>query len=204
VATGTIGGGVAGGLPTTAAQTEGPPAEVISLTNARRAEGGCGPVAAQGELARAAQGHADDMAANDYFDHQSQDGRSPGDRAAAQGYTGNGWGENIAQGQQTPADVVEGWMNSEGHRANIMNCDWTSIGVGYNAEARTWVQVFGAGDDDESAPPAPAPEAPAPAPEAPGDDEGDDGMPGDDDGDDEGAPEAAPATPVDREPTYTG
>jgi uncharacterized protein YkwD len=193
-------GTIAAAVPAAAApaQTEGPAAEVITLTNARRADAGCGPVNAQAELTRAAQGHAQDMAANGYFDHTGQDGRAPWDRAGDEGYTGNGVGENIAQGYQTPTDVVQGWMESQGHRENIENCGWTSIGVGYDDASKTWVQVFGSGDDDPS---APAPEAPTPdpveTPDAPAPGDEDDGMPGD-------RPEARPATPVEREPDYTG
>jgi uncharacterized protein YkwD len=84
------------------------------------------------------------MAANDYFDHTSQDGRSPTDRAAEQGYEG-GVGENIAAGYPDADAVMEGWMNSEGHRANILNCDYDVIGIGVADRDGTlyWVQNFG-------------------------------------------------------------
>lgn len=124
--------------------TSGPVAEVISLTNARRASAGCGPVTAQRQLTRAAQLHADDMAANGYFSHTGQDGRAPWDRARAEGYTGRSMGENIARGYQTARAVLDGWMGSSGHRANIENCTWRHIGVGYHAGTKTWVQMFGA------------------------------------------------------------
>jgi uncharacterized protein YkwD len=129
--------------PTAAPSRPGPAAEVVSLTNARRAAAGCGPVASQPQLTRAAQIHADDMAANDYFAHSSQDGRAPWDRARQQGFTGRGIGENIARGYATPRAVVDGWMGSSGHRANIENCAYRSIGVGYHAGTKTWVQLFG-------------------------------------------------------------
>jgi uncharacterized protein YkwD len=146
LAAGTI--GCAGAAPpppptTTTTPAPTPAAEVVSLTNARRAAAGCGPVASQPQLARAAQGHADDMAAHGYFSHTGRDGSAPWDRARAQGYTGSGIGENIAQGYPTAAAVVDGWMNSSGHRANIENCAYGSIGVGYHAATKTWVQVFG-------------------------------------------------------------
>ena len=128
---------------TTAPRPVGAAAEVVSLTNARRAAAGCGPVASQAQLTRAAQGHADDMAAHGYFSHTGRDGSAPWDRARAQGYTGNGIGENIAQGYPSAAAVVEGWMNSSGHRENIENCSWRNIGVGYHAGTKTWVQLFG-------------------------------------------------------------
>jgi uncharacterized protein YkwD len=128
---------------TTAPPRSGPAAEVVSLTNARRAAAGCGPLASQAQLTRAAQLHADDMAANNYFAHTSQDGRAPWDRAQAQGFTGRGIGENIARGYPTARAVVDAWMNSSGHRANIENCAYRSIGVGYHAATKTWVQLFG-------------------------------------------------------------
>ena len=118
-------------------------AEVVSLTNARRAEAGCGPATPQPQLTRAAQLHADDMAENDYFSHTSRDGRAPWDRAREQGYTGRSIGENIARGYPTARAVMDGWMGSGGHRANIENCSWRHIGVGYDAGTRTWVQMFG-------------------------------------------------------------
>jgi uncharacterized protein YkwD len=78
----------------------------------------------------------------DYFSHTSPDGQGPGDRAAAAGYPR--WsGENIAAGYPTPAAVVEGWMNSAGHRANILNCQSKATGVGYDARRNMWTQMFG-------------------------------------------------------------
>ena len=120
-----------------------PAADVVSLTNARRAAAGCGPVASQPQLTRAAQLHADDMAAHDYFAHTSLDGRAPWDRARQQGFTGRGIGENIARGYATARAVVDAWMGSSGHRANIENCAYRYIGVGYHAPTKTWVQLFG-------------------------------------------------------------
>ena len=127
--------------PTPARQT--PAAQVVSLTNARRAAAGCGSLSSQSQLTRAAQLHADDMAANDYFSHTSPDGRAPWDRARAQGFTGRGIGENIARGYPSARAVVDGWIGSAGHRANIENCAYRYIGVGYDAGTRTWVQLFG-------------------------------------------------------------
>jgi uncharacterized protein YkwD len=121
----------------------GPAAEVVTITNARRAEAGCGRVTSQSQLTRAAQLHAEDMAANRYFSHTGLDGRLPWDRAADQGFTGRGIGENIAQGYPTASSVMTGWMNSSGHRANIENCSYRYIGVGYHAGTKTWVQLYG-------------------------------------------------------------
>ncbi len=117
---------------------------VLALVNDERAAADCGPLEPDSRLDTAARLHAEDMAANDYFDHTSQDGRSPTDRAAEQGYEG-GVGENIAYGYPDPASVMEGWMNSEGHRANILNCGYNVLGVGTADRDGTiyWVQNFG-------------------------------------------------------------
>jgi uncharacterized protein YkwD len=82
------------------------------------------------------------MAANGYFSHTSQDGRSFADRVQAAGYPEPG-GENIAQGQRSAQAVHDAWMDSDGHRANILNCSFTAIGVGLNTSAWTWTQDFG-------------------------------------------------------------
>ncbi|MFE5793281.1 CAP domain-containing protein [Streptomyces sp. NPDC056503] len=119
--------------------------QVLSLVNAERAKAGCGPLTANATLARAAQGHSDDMAARDFFDHTNPDGADPGDRVTAAGYPWSTYGENIAMGQRTPEQVMEAWMNSPGHRANILNCDFKELGVGVHDEGGPyWTQVFGA------------------------------------------------------------
>lgn len=119
-------------------------AAVADLVDQERAEAGCGALERDDRLDAAARLHAEDMAANDYFDHTSQDGRGPTERAAEQGYEG-GVGENIAAGYPDAASVMEGWMNSEGHRANILNCDYDLLGVGVADRDGTlyWVQNFG-------------------------------------------------------------
>ena len=93
------------------------------------------------KLHAAALGHSVDMAENDYFSHTSRDGSSMVDRIERQGYNWRSVAENIAAGYRTPASVVDGWMNSSGHRANIMNCDLTEIGVGFHDYY--WTQNFG-------------------------------------------------------------
>ncbi|GGY58484.1 hypothetical protein GCM10010363_44920 [Streptomyces omiyaensis] len=119
--------------------------QVLSLVNAERAKAGCGPLTANAALARAAQGHSDDMAARDFFDHTNPDGAGPGERVTAAGYPWATYGENIAMGQTTAEQVMEGWMNSPGHRANILNCDFKEIGVGVQTDGGPyWTQVFGA------------------------------------------------------------
>ncbi|MFC5820520.1 CAP domain-containing protein [Nonomuraea harbinensis] len=122
--------------------------EVVRLTNAERAKGGCQPLKHDPQLNKAAAGHSSDMAKKGYFSHTSQDGRSFMDRIRQAGFTGGrGWAENIAMGQRTPADVVKAWMNSSGHRANIMNCSYNLIGVGAvkNSSGQIyWTQNFAA------------------------------------------------------------
>ncbi|MFB9720804.1 CAP domain-containing protein [Planobispora longispora] len=122
--------------------------EVVRLTNIERQKGGCSPLKHDPQLRKAAYGHSADMAENGYFSHTSKDGRSFMDRIRQAGFTGgSGWAENIAWGQRTPADVVNGWMNSSGHRKNIMNCKYNLIGVGAakNSQGRIyWTQNFAA------------------------------------------------------------
>ncbi|MFH8574914.1 CAP domain-containing protein [Streptomyces zaomyceticus] len=119
--------------------------QVIALVNAERAKAGCGPLTANATLTKAAQGHSDDMAARDFFDHTNPDGAGPGERVTSAGYPWSTYGENIAMGQSSPEQVMESWMNSPGHRANILNCSFKEIGVGIHSEGGPyWTQVFGA------------------------------------------------------------
>ncbi|MEU5862528.1 MULTISPECIES: CAP domain-containing protein [unclassified Nonomuraea] len=122
--------------------------EVLRLVNAERAKGGCNPLKHDAQLRAAAFGHSSDMAAKNYFDHTSKDGRSFMDRIRAAGFTGGtAFAENIAKGQTTPASVMSSWMNSSGHRANIMNCRYTVIGVGVARNGQGplhWTQDFAA------------------------------------------------------------
>ncbi|MFI1814786.1 CAP domain-containing protein [Streptomyces sp. NPDC020422] len=119
--------------------------QVIALVNAERAKVGCGALTANAALTSAAQGHSDDMAARDFFDHTNPDGAGPGDRVTAAGYPWSTYGENIAMGQTSPEQVMESWMNSPGHRANILNCDFKEIGIGiHDSGGPYWTQVFGA------------------------------------------------------------
>jgi uncharacterized protein YkwD len=87
------------------------------------------------------------MAAKAYFSHSSQDGRSPFDRMRDAGYDYRTAGENIARGQTDAAAVMTAWMDSPGHRQNILNCDFEDLGVGYveGSGGPWWVQNFGAG-----------------------------------------------------------
>ncbi|MXM66531.1 sigma-70 family RNA polymerase sigma factor [Streptomyces sp. HUCO-GS316] len=120
--------------------------QVVALVNRERAAAGCGPLTEDAQLNKAAQGHSDDMAARDFFDHTNPDGADPGQRITAAGYRWSTYGENIAMGQQTPESVMDSWMNSPGHRANILNCSFKNIGVGVHngGGGPWWTQAFGA------------------------------------------------------------
>ncbi|MGW7567753.1 CAP domain-containing protein [Streptomyces tendae] len=121
-------------------------AEVVDLTNRERAAAGLPALAVDARLTTAAQAHSADMVARDFYSHTDPDGGKPWDRAAAAGAARRTVGENIACGQRSPADVVEGWMNSPGHRANILKSDFTHIGVGLAGGGRAgtyWTQLFG-------------------------------------------------------------
>ncbi|WP_406208941.1 CAP domain-containing protein [Kitasatospora sp. NBC_01560] len=118
--------------------------QVVDLVNAQRAQNGCGPLTAEPRLAAAAQGHSEDMANRNYFDHASPEGYHADHRIEATGYRWSSWGENIARGQKDPAAVMDAWMNSPGHRANILNCSFKQIGVGVRTGSGGpwWTQVF--------------------------------------------------------------
>ncbi|SHM31597.1 CAP domain-containing protein [Cryptosporangium aurantiacum] len=119
---------------------------VIELVNVARAQAGCEPVHADARLAAAALEHSEDMVARDYFSHMTPDGVSPWDRAKEAGYEVP-TGENIALGQRDADAVMDAWMNSEGHRVNILNCGSKAIGVGVAtnpAGTPYWTQMFGA------------------------------------------------------------
>ncbi|MCZ7456873.1 sigma-70 family RNA polymerase sigma factor [Streptomyces sp. WMMC940] len=119
--------------------------QVVALVNAERAKAGCGPVRSNDKLETAARRHSEDMAARGYFDHTSPDGTDPGDRITAAGYRWSTYGENIARGQQSPSSVMDSWMNSPGHRANILNCSFKELGVGIHdaSGGPWWTQAFG-------------------------------------------------------------
>ncbi|MFE9463044.1 sigma-70 family RNA polymerase sigma factor [Streptomyces virginiae] len=120
--------------------------QVVALVNTERAAGGCGPLREDPQLRAAAQEHSEDMAARNFFDHTNPDGEDPGQRTTASGYRWSTYGENIARGQQTAQSVMDSWMKSPGHRANILNCSFKDIGVGIHrgAGGPWWTQNFGA------------------------------------------------------------
>src|SRR5262245_11368676 len=118
--------------------------QVLALVNQARAAGPghCGPIQLESHLTAAAQGHSDDMAARNYFSHDTPEGLDFSDRITAAGYPGFAAAENIAKGQRTAQQVMTDWMNSPGHRTNIENCSYTAIGIGVNTTAWTWTQDF--------------------------------------------------------------
>jgi len=121
---------------------------VLRLVNVERARAGCGALRSNAILLTVARAHSRDMGVKRYFAHNSQDGRSPFDRMRAAGYRGNLMGENIAAGQPTAAAVMKSWMNSPGHRANILNCGFKVLGIGVAKVAGSpmriyWTQNFG-------------------------------------------------------------
>ncbi|ROP33989.1 CAP domain-containing protein [Couchioplanes caeruleus] len=125
-------------------------AEVVRLVNQERARAGCSPVTVDSRLASVARSHSQDMAANRFFSHTNRQGKSPSQRVTAAGYKFRLTGENIAFGQATPAAVMQAWMKSAGHRANILKCGYRNIGVGLafrndsGRQVPMWTQEFGA------------------------------------------------------------
>jgi len=135
----------AGGYSTPSSQV----AQILERVNTERRAKGCQPLELDTRLMTVSQSHAKDMAARDFFDHTSPDGTSPGDRATTSGFP-HGIGENLAAGYSAVETVMAGWMNSPGHRANILNCTYTVTGIGYDPGSvgtawgpGSWVQVFG-------------------------------------------------------------
>ena len=134
------------GASTTLARPAGETNEVVALVNTARAEAGCDPVHADAKLTAAALAHSEDMVARGYFSHNTPDGASPWDRAKEAGYEVP-TGENIALGQKTADSVMDAWLTSEGHRANILNCSSKAIGIGVAVDTAGtfyWTQMFGA------------------------------------------------------------
>lgn len=129
--------------------------QVLALTNQFRASQGLSPLRLNAELTATADRHSSDMLAQDYFDHTGRNGSKPWDRARALGYSANTIGENIAAGYGTAAAVVQGWIDSPGHRANLLNFRYTEMGLGYRSSSQDtglvnygnyWTQMFGSGD----------------------------------------------------------
>jgi uncharacterized protein YkwD len=136
-------------------QTEG--RQLLNLINAARTQPRqCGPQAFTATtplswndtLASAANSHTRNMANGNFFDHLDHDGRTPGDRAELAGYSAKNIGENIAAGLDTPRKVVDGWLASPGHCANLMNPQFREVGAAYAMDPKSdagiyWTAVFG-------------------------------------------------------------
>lgn len=116
--------------------------QVVDLTNQERAKNGLSALKVDTTLSKVAREKSRDMSANNYFDHNSPTYGSPFDMMKQYGVDYRSAGENIAMGQRSPQEVVDGWMNSPGHRANILNESYTHIGVGYISNGNYWTQEF--------------------------------------------------------------
>lgn len=119
-------------------------AQVLRLVNQERAKVGCSPLSKSGALTKLAEAFSDEMAAQNFFDHTDPSGKDPWARATALGISNLG-AENIARGQATAQAVMDAWMNSPGHRANILDCGFKTLGVGvhFGAGGPWWTQDFG-------------------------------------------------------------
>lgn len=126
--------------------------EVVDRTNQFRHQNGLSDLIPNPKLMAAAQAHSQNMASQDFYSHTGKDGSHPADRATAACYNWASMAENIAAGYQTPAEVVQGWIDSPGHRANMLNATLTEIGVGYSFLENDpgketyysyWTQLFG-------------------------------------------------------------
>ena len=121
--------------------------EVVNLVNNERRKAGLSPLRIHSRLNAAAQAHSNDMARNNFMSHTGSDGSSPFDRMKRYGYNYRRAAENVAAGQSSPQAVMRSWMNSSGHRKNILNGSLRDIGVGYARGGRYgtyWTQNFGA------------------------------------------------------------
>jgi hypothetical protein len=127
--------------------------QMLYRVNQARCAQGIAPVALNVQLFLAAQRHSMDMARNNWFSHSGTDGTDPWARIAQSGYRGFGTGENIAAGQTFADEAFEGWMNSAGHHANIMNPSSREMGIAlisnpYAQYRNYWTQNFGSGSSD--------------------------------------------------------
>ena len=129
-------------IPTTDASVSSYEKDVVRLVNEIRRENGLKELTYDWELSRVARYKSQDMKDNRYFSHTSPVYGSPFQMMKSFGIRYRSAGENIAKGQTTPQAVVNAWMNSSGHRANILNSSFTHIGVGYVADGRYWTQMF--------------------------------------------------------------
>ncbi|MEU8774184.1 CAP domain-containing protein [Streptomyces sp. NPDC048606] len=119
-------------------------ARILELVNQERAAVGCPALTVNAKLTKAAQDHSADMAANGNMSHTGSDGSDPGQRITRAGYTWRTYGENVAYGYSSPEQVMQGWMNSPGHKRNILDCSYKEIGIGLAQPNNYWTQNFGA------------------------------------------------------------
>jgi uncharacterized YkwD family protein len=131
------------GNSNTSTTTSNYASQVLTLVNQERSKAGLKPLKLNATLTKSAQAKSQDMHDKHYFDHNSPTYGSPFDQMTKFGYKYSYAGENIAQGQKTPKEVMTAWMNSTGHRANILNSNYTEIGIGYVADGNYWTQQFG-------------------------------------------------------------
>ncbi len=129
-------------IPTTDSSVLSYEEEVVRLVNKERAARGLRPLTYNWELSRVARYKSQDMKDNKYFSHTSPTYGTPFQMMKSFGIAYRTAGENIARGQKSPEAVVNAWMNSSGHRANILNKSFTQIGVGYVGEGNYWTQMF--------------------------------------------------------------
>lgn len=129
-------------IPTTDSQVIYYENEVIRLVNEIRVKNGLSKLNTDWELSRVARYKSQDMKDNKYFSHTSPVYGSPFQMIKNFGISYKSAGENIAKGQSTPQAVVNAWMNSSGHRANILNASYNTIGVGYVENGKYWTQMF--------------------------------------------------------------
>lgn len=121
---------------------DAPENALLDMVNEARETAGCDPVTLDSKLTEAATEHSEDMAERDYFSHISPEGASFVERTLETGYLSPG-AENLAQGQRSAEQVMDEWMDSEGHRQNILNCSLTTMGLGLETDGWYWTQVFG-------------------------------------------------------------
>lgn len=129
-------------IPTTDKDVTEYEKEVVRLVNIERSKNGLSPLTYDWELSRVARYKSQDMKDNNYFSHTSPTYGSPFQMMKSFGISYKTAGENIAKGYKTPGAVVNGWMNSSGHRGNILNPSFTRIGVGYVRNGHYWTQMF--------------------------------------------------------------
>ncbi len=145
--TAVFGLGAIGGLVQNCNPPPSPQQQVVNITNQRRAEAGLAPVSVDSRLMNAAQAHSVDQARRGRMTHTGSDGSNGGTRITRAGYTWSKWGENVAAGYSNATSVMNGWMGSSSHRANILNRSMKHIGVGlaYSSNGTTyWTMVVAA------------------------------------------------------------